>query len=132
MNASSASVATTVPISRAPKQMTLASLCARASRAEVTSWTIAARTPRILFAADRDADAGSADAQPEIHFARDYRVTDHRGVIRIVDRCFRMGTEVDDLVAARREVAAEKVLQVETGVVRTHGEAHDRAVYAAS
>ena len=39
------------PVVRPPKQITFASLCCRANRAVVSSWTTAARTPRTLFAA---------------------------------------------------------------------------------
>ena len=48
---SSESTATTFPINRAPKHTTLALLCWRARRAELTSCTTAARTPRTLLAA---------------------------------------------------------------------------------
>ncbi len=43
--------ATSGPVNRAPMHTTLASLCSRARRAEVTSWTTAARTPFTLLAA---------------------------------------------------------------------------------
>ena len=46
-----ASLATSAPTMRPPMQTTLAWLWARASRAVVTSWTTAARTPSILLAA---------------------------------------------------------------------------------
>ncbi len=43
--------ATSGPIRRSPTHTTFASLCSRARCAEVTSCTVAARTPEILFAA---------------------------------------------------------------------------------
>ncbi len=50
-NVSMASLATSSPTMRPPMHTTLAWLCARASRAVVTSWTTAARTPWTLLAA---------------------------------------------------------------------------------
>ena len=48
---STASIASDTPVVRPPRQMTLASLCRRARRAVVTSWTSAALTPATLLAA---------------------------------------------------------------------------------
>ena len=128
--AASASTATVAPVVRAPTQSTLAWLCRRARAAVVTSWTTAARTPGTLLAAMAMPMPVPQMQTPRSADPRDDGAA-HRGAeVRVVDRDPRLeGPVVVHVVALRGQLGLEDLLQIEAGVIRADGDAHEHRVY---
>ena len=116
-NISSESVATSGPVKRSPKQITLASLCSRASRAEVTSCTTAARTPAILFAAMAMPIPVPHTQTPKSAPPDTTLAPDGGTEVRVVHRLGREGAEVRHFVTQKGEALGEVLFQIQAGVV---------------
>src|SRR6478609_238621 len=72
----------------------------------------------------RRPDAAAAEEHAALHRAAEHRARHHRGDIRIVHRLRAVGAEIDDLMAERAERWDQRLLELESRVVRAEGDLH--------
>ena len=115
-----------LPISRAPSAITLASLCSRASCADSGSATRAQRQAGLRLTAIEMPMPEPQTAMPRSASAGGERLGELAAVIGIIDAFGAVGAEVGDLVALLAEPGGELVLEHVSGMVGGEGDAHGR------